>query len=394
MERPIWPAFQDADLKNQETDWHQTDDVDHELGRGDPFAAAVRSTRMPMVVSDPRQSDNPIVFVNEAFLKLTGYTRSEVIGRNCRFLQGAETDQHEIGRLAAAIKANEAIQVDLLNYRKDGTTFWNALYVGPVHADDGEVQFFFASQMDVTERVEAQNAAARQNMIIEEQVRERTQELEKALQSKDRALEEKTILLHEVDHRVKNNLTMIGSLLRLQSSAIDDPKLVRTLDTMLERIDALASVHRTLHQSDDIKRFEAGAFTKGLLADVVGASGRTNIEIVDNIGDIDIEATSATALGLIVNELLTNTLKHAFADGVAGKLEVAFVRDEDEVVVTIKDDGPGFDTSNASNNTLGRSLIMRLSKQLDGTTEWESSGDGTVTTTRFYSEPNAFRPKP
>ena len=152
--------------------------------------------------------------------------------------------------------------------------------------------------------------------------------------SKDRLLEEKSILLNEVDHRVKNNLTMIGSLLRLQANAIDDPELVKTLNTMLERVGALASVHRTLHQADNVRRFQAGKFTRGLLADVVGASGRDNIEVVDHIDDVDAQkASSSTPLGLIVNEVLTNALKHAFANGRAGKLEVGCVRDGDEVVI-------------------------------------------------------------
>ena len=380
--------YRDRKLTDYQTDWHQTDDVDHESGRGDPFAAAVRSTRMSMIVSDPRQPDNPIVFANNAFLQLSGYSRDEVLGTNCRFLQGEDTDRDDVARLASAIEAKEAIQIDLLNYRKDGTPFWNALYVGPVHADDGEVQFFFASQIDVTDRVEAQKAAAQQNAIIEEQVRERTQELQLALESKDRLLEEKSILLNEVDHRVKNNLTMIGSLLRLQANAIDDPKLVKTLNTMLERVGALASVHRTLHQADNVRRFQAGKFTRGLLADVVGASGRDNIEVVDHIDDVDVEASSSTPLGLIVNEVLTNALKHAFANGRAGKLEVGCIRDGDEVVITVKDDGPGFDLSKVSSQSLGHSLIRRLSQQLDGTTKWENSSNGTISTTRFYSEPD------
>ncbi len=369
-------------------DWGQTQDVTHELGRGDPFAAAVRSTRMPMIISDPRKPDNPIVFANEAFLRLSGYEREEVIGRNCRFLQGKGTDRNQVRRLREAIEDEEPLQIELLNYRKDGTPFWNALFVGPVHGEDGELQFYFASQLDVTDRVKALKAAEDQSALVEEQVRQRTKALEDALRSKDRALEEKTILLHEVDHRVKNNLTMIGSLLRLQSAAINDSELAAMLDKMLERVNALASVHRTLHQTEDITRFDAGAFVKALLSDVVGASGRTDIEVVERIGDHDVEASNATALGMIVNELLTNTLKHAFADGHSGRLEVGLERKDDEIVVTIKDDGPGFDPDLVGGGTLGHSLIRRLSKQLEGTTTWTSCAGGTTSVTRFFSQPS------
>ncbi len=372
-------------MNDETNDWHQTGDVSHELGRGDPFAAAVRSTRMSMVVSDPRKPDTPIVFANDAFLQLTGYDRDEVIGYNCRFLQGEKTDREAVRKISDAIAAEEPIEIDLLNYRKDGTPFWNALYIGPVKGRDGKNQFYFASQIDVTDRVEAQEAASRQKEIVEQQVRERTRELEDALRLKDRALEEKTILLHEVDHRVKNNLTMIGSLIRLQTKAIDDPKLVDTLHNMLERIDALSSVHRTLHQGDNVRRFDAGAFARDLLHNVISASGRGDIAMVDSIEAVDIEAANATALGLIINELLTNTLKHAFSDGRAGRLEVQMERQDDEVVVSITDDGPGFDVATTSKDTLGRSLVLRLSKQLHGSTEWESSSQGTRSTTRFRS---------
>ncbi len=130
---------------------HVPDELKADAHRGDPFAAAVRATRMPMIVTDPSQYDNPIVFVNNAFLKLTGYTRFEVLGRNCRFLQGPETNPAAIDRIRDAIRQQVDIRVDLLNYRKDGSTFHNALYVGPVRDADGKVVYFFASQLDVSE---------------------------------------------------------------------------------------------------------------------------------------------------------------------------------------------------------------------------------------------------
>ena len=115
----------------------------------DPFAAPTRTTRMPMIITDPRLPDNPIVFANSAFLKLTGYESNEVLGCNCRFLQGPGTNAEDVGRLRHAIRDREPLEIDLLNYRKDGTIFWNRLLVSPVF-DDGELTYFFASQLDVT----------------------------------------------------------------------------------------------------------------------------------------------------------------------------------------------------------------------------------------------------
>ncbi|KKB78403.1 histidine kinase [Devosia soli] len=116
----------------------------------DPFAAAVRATRMPMLITDPDQPDNPIVFLNDAFTKLTGYTRDEVLGKNCRFLQGAATNADDVTRVRNAIARREPIEIDLLNYRKDGSSFWNRLLISPVFDENGHLTYFFASQFDVS----------------------------------------------------------------------------------------------------------------------------------------------------------------------------------------------------------------------------------------------------
>ena len=128
------------------------------LDRGNIFFAAVEMTRMPMTVTDPRQPDNPVVFANGAFFDLTGYTHEETIGRNCRFLQGPQTDQRTLDEVRQAIREQRAVAVDLLNYKKDGKPFWNALFIGPIFDQDGKLLYFFASQMDITERRTTQEA--------------------------------------------------------------------------------------------------------------------------------------------------------------------------------------------------------------------------------------------
>jgi PAS domain S-box-containing protein len=126
--------------------------------RGNIFFAAVEMTRMPMIVTDPRQPDNPVVFANGAFFDLTGYTQEEVLGRNCRFLQGPLSDRRTIDELRHAIEEERAVAVDILNYKKDGKPFWNALFLGPIFDQDGKLLYFFASQMDITERRTSQEA--------------------------------------------------------------------------------------------------------------------------------------------------------------------------------------------------------------------------------------------
>ena len=363
----------------QRDDWHLTEDVLHELGRGDPFAAAMRATRMPMVICDPRQHDNPIVFANEAFQQLTGYSRDEIIGKNCRFLQGPQTDTGAVERVRRAVEAEEPINVDLLNYRKDGTTFWNALYLSPTRGADGIVQFYFASQLDVTARIEAQRVVAEQKAIVEAEVRSRTLALEQALEAK-------TLLLHEVDHRVKNNLTMIGSLLRLQSRQIGDPTVSARLDAMLERVDALATVHRRLYQADDVTRFDIGAFAASLAHDVIGASGRSDIVVKTTVDRIDVHSSKAAALGLIINELVTNAVKHAFGTDCAGTLKVSASTFGEHAEICIEDDGRGMSDQQKTEQCLGLTLVERLSKQVSATSAWANAEPGTRVTVTFPLE--------
>ncbi|SEO96516.1 PAS domain S-box-containing protein [Methylobacterium sp. ap11] len=124
----------------------------------DIFFAAVETTRMPMIVTDPHQPDNPIIFANQAFLRMTGYTPEELVGTNCRFLQGPETDRETVAEVRRAIAERKEIATEILNYRKDGSTFWNALFVSPVYDKKGDLVYFFGSQLDVSRRRDAELA--------------------------------------------------------------------------------------------------------------------------------------------------------------------------------------------------------------------------------------------
>ena len=139
--------------------WRQTTITKPGLeDRGSVFFAAVEMTRMPMILADPRQDDCPIAFANNAFFDLTGYEEEEVLGRNCRFLQGAGTDPQSVRQLREAIQKREATALEILNYRRDGSPFWNAIFMGPVFNPDGELIYFFASQLDVSKRRESETS--------------------------------------------------------------------------------------------------------------------------------------------------------------------------------------------------------------------------------------------
>jgi PAS domain S-box-containing protein len=139
--------------------WRQATITNPDLDeRGGVYFAAIEMTRMPMILADPRQDDCPIVFANNAFLDLTGYETSEIVGRNCRFLQGAGTDPAAVRQLREAIEERRAIALEILNYKRDGTPFWNGIFMGPVFDPDGELIYFFASQLDVSLRKESENS--------------------------------------------------------------------------------------------------------------------------------------------------------------------------------------------------------------------------------------------
>ena len=349
-------------------DWHLTGDIKIEHGKGDPFAAAIRATRMAMAITDPRRPDNPIIFVNEAFLKLTGYEREEVEGRNCRFLQGPDTDSAAAGTIRDAVAAGRDVNIDILNYRKDGTQFWNALYISPVYNETGELQFFFSSQIDVTDRMDAVERVQAEKARIEQAVHDRTLELQQALEAQ-------TALLHEVDHRVKNNLQMVSSLIVMQARTIPDENIQRSLRAMLERVEALSTVHRRLYQSDDVSRFDVSEFARDLATDLVGASGR-DISLDFRLSPVEVAAEKAAPIALIVNELITNAIKHAFAGHDGAKLTVSVSGADGVCTVEVADNGKGI-AGEPRAGSFGMKLMRSIGRQLDANIEWTDAAPGT-----------------
>lgn len=109
----------------------------------------IRASPIAAVISNPRLPDNPIVACNEAFTKLTGYSRDEIVGRNCRFLVGEGTEPELTKALRAGIQAKQPVMAEILNYKKDGTPFRNALMIAPIFDAEGELEYFLGSQVEV-----------------------------------------------------------------------------------------------------------------------------------------------------------------------------------------------------------------------------------------------------
>lgn len=321
----------------------------------DPFAAAFKATRMPMLITDPQQPDNPIIFCNEAFAKLTGYSRDELIGRNCRLLQGPETDRNAVAQLRDAIADERDISIDILNYRKDGSSFWNALFVSPVRDVNGDVIYFFASQLDFTTIKSKEKDLAEARNSAEREVARRTHDLSEALKAK-------TLLVHEVDHRVKNNLLTIASIVKLQARMSETDLVKRTLFSVLNRVEALSTVQRKLFTSADLGRFDVSDFAKDLIEDLVGALKRDDIRVIVDLSPVLVPAVKASPLALIINELVLDAVRRGLSDG-GGDIHLQVRRTNGHFLIRVTDTVTPVSV-NPEEEAFGKLMLETCAKQL------------------------------
>ncbi|RJT25334.1 PAS domain-containing protein [Chakrabartia godavariana] len=126
--------------------------------------ALIAKSMVAAVVSDPRKPDNPIIACNDAFCRLTGYGRDEIIGRNCRFLRGDRTEPEQTAMLRDAVRAARPAMVELINYRKDGTPFRNAVMIAPLFDEDGALEYYLGSQVAIDDEGASRHDAARQKV--------------------------------------------------------------------------------------------------------------------------------------------------------------------------------------------------------------------------------------
>lgn len=343
----------------------------------DPFAAAFKATRMPMLITDPRQPDNPIIFSNRAFSELTGYTQRELIGKNCRLLQGPESDQAVISQLRQAIAEERSLEVDILNYRKDGTTFWNALFMSPVRNSDGEVVYFFASQLDFTHVKDKQMELAAARSSAEREVARRTKDLRDALDAK-------TLLVHEVDHRVKNNLLTIASILKLQARTSRDETVRQTLRSVLDRVEALSTVQRKLFTTADVERFDVSDFARELVTDMIGALRRDDIHITFDLSPVLVPASKASPLALIINELVGDALRRGLKDG-GGSIDICIRRLNGHFQIRVHDCMQPVDVD-AADEEFSRTILETCARQVNAKIDRQKSDRDTIVDIRLPVE--------
>ena len=206
------------------------------------------------------------------------------------------------------------------------------------------------------------------------------------------SLAEKEVLLKEVHHRVKNNLQIISSLLFLQKDAVSDPVLQGALEESRNRIASMALIHEELYRSGDLARVDIKEYLERLAPKVVHAlRGAKSVGFALALGDCRVSVDKAIPIGLIVNELLTNAVKHGLADRNSGAIRVRLERDGALVHITVEDDGaglpPGFHPD--ATRTLGMQLVVQLTRQLRGTLSFGGSGEGAFFRLSFAPEDSA-----
>ena len=305
--------------------------------------------RMPLalVVSDAAQDDCPIVYVNQAFTAVTGYTREETVGRNCRFLQGPNTDPEDRRKIREALEAGRDVSVDIVNYRKGGEEFYNRLLITPVRDLDGTVTHFLGLQHEMKD----QSGFA-----------ERAADLDNRLR--------------ELQHRVKNHLSLVVAMIRLQASRMD-PRSAS--DLLAKRVEAISFLYEEVDASGE---GDASAELAAYLAKVVetlqGLSEGVKVNFENRAGGLRLSADAAARIGLIVSEVLTNAIQHAFRDRDRGEVHVTIETAQEALMLDVVDDGEGLGGSEWPNDGgLGGQIVLDLASRLDAALEVDSDKTGT-----------------
>ena len=194
------------------------------------------------------------------------------------------------------------------------------------------------------------------------------------------ALDRQTALLHELDHRVKNNLQLISSLVLMQARRSEDPAVREALNGMQERLAAMGVVHRRLFESDDLGRFDLADFVRDLTAELSGSSGRPEIAFACDLAPARVSAAKAAPLALLINELLTNALRHAFPGRRPGRIFVRTAQSSRGLRIEIADDGvgevDGRTTGGGSEQRFGLTIVELLGRQLQATITRQNADPG------------------
>jgi PAS domain S-box-containing protein len=356
------------------------------------FRLAIEAAPTGMLMVD---AAGVIVLVNEQIEKLFGYQRAELLGQKLEVLVPERFRARHPGFRESFFGEPRARAMgggrDLFGVRKDGTEVPIEIGLNPLTTSEGS--FVLSSVVDITERKRADRE--RENLLG--QLRTLNADLEKRVTSRTSeltaTLREREILLQEIHHRVKNNLQVISSLINMQLRQLEDLPSRSALEECQTRVQAIALIHEKLYQSKDYSRVPFSEYVRGLASNIFSALGLLNnaVAVKLEVEEILLGVDKAIPCGLILNELITNALKHAFPESRHGIVTVELRRDAPgHVALSVADDGVGMPAnfSFEHSTSLGLSLVYTLVDQLEGTLDIEK-GTGTKFLVRFPLEESA-----
>lgn len=306
-----------------------------------------------------------LTYLNRKAFELFGYTEEDFEnGINGADMLAPESRDAALNNVKRIVSGEELGIQEYSGKRKDGTTFPILMRVQPVFMD-GVTAGFRGVIVDNSER-KANEERLRQN------------------------LKEKEILLQEIHHRVKNNLTIVSSLLGLQMKNIENPQTIEALRDSKNRVIAMASIHEALYKTEDLSYINLGAYIRDLARVIVrNYTVGNSVDLDVHAEDIRIGVRQASPVGLVINELLTNSYKYAFPDDRKAKILITLKKKDDQVVLSYRDNGIGLPSNEeaGSDNTLGFNLIKILvENQLEGTLEINSENGAAFTVIFQQSE--------
>jgi PAS domain S-box-containing protein len=315
----------------------------------DSFRRVVEWAPSAMVMIDPA---GIMVLVNAQTERMFAYERDALIGQAVEILVPERFRQHHQafrnGYFGDPQPRPMGIGRDLAGCRSDGSEFPIEIGLNPIATEVGTM--VLASIIDITERQRAQ------------------QRLEDALR-------EKTVLLNEVHHRVKNNLQVITSLLNLQADYAADPRLRAILAESCSRVKAMALTHQLLYERKDFSRLHLGDYLERLVQSIRssyrGAGDRVGLRLELPAADVQLDLERAIPCGLLINELVTNSFKHAFPGERRGEIVIEIMEDaNNRICISVADNGVGLPAESelAQPTSLGLQLVELFVEQLHGTT--------------------------
>jgi PAS domain S-box-containing protein len=316
-----------------------------ELG---PFVVAAETTRMAMVFTDAKEPGHPIIFANDAFLSLTGYDRKEVLGHKFNFLMARGADAKALGQVEAAFEGSTDHGSEIRYRRKDASIFWAAIFISPVRDESGEVVQHFASFVDLTRQKQEQ---AQSTMMIE-----------------------------ELNHRVKNTLATVQSIVWQALRTVSDPKTIR--ESIESRLFALSRSHDLLTREN----WEgAGLFdlVREAMAPFGIANGQTKRFVITG-RNIRLPPNVTLALGIAFHELATNAVKYGAFSNEAGSILLGWTIEPapagDRLILRWQEKG-GPPVAPPTRKGFGSRVIERgLPHELQGTVNLDYRVDGVLCT--------------